>query len=78
MLINPLGRKINLNVEDWSSAIIQNEFSAMTDFAGFVHPTYKGTVRKFECEGTLYGDNLNKNARYLESISFDDVVEICT
>lgn len=76
MLIDPSGKKINLNVEDWSSAIIQNEFSAMTDLAGFIYSTYKGTVRKFECEGTLYGDNLNKNARYLESISFDDVVEI--
>lgn len=74
MLIDPSKRKIELNVEEWRSTII-NEQTTSLNFKGLTKAIYKGNVRRFECSGTVYKD-VTDNLRYLEAVSFDDIVEI--
>lgn len=73
MLIDPDNRKITINVEDWSSNIITNEFISNTDLMGYVHSSFKGKIRKFKCSGTIIDKTI---IRYLETLAFDDIIEI--
>ena len=76
MLIDPNGKNIQLNVEDWSSNIIQNQFVTSSDLAGYPHSKFRGSIRKFKCTGSIYGDNTPGTVRYLESITIDDVIDV--
>jgi len=74
MLIDPNNRNIDLNVEEWKSTIINSQTTSI-NFKGLTKAIFKGSIRKFECNGVIY-KNVTSNVRYLEALSFDDIVEI--
>jgi len=76
MLIDPNGKHIQLNVESWNNNNIVNEFENRTNLQGYIDSTYKGSATKFTCSGTIYGNNIDSQIRYLESITFDDIIEV--
>lgn len=75
MLIDPLGKNIEINVETWSSNTVTNEFISNTDLSGYTRSKYMGSTRKFKCNGTIYKDCVITD-NYLKAISFDDIIEI--
>lgn len=75
MLIDPLGKNLELNVEEWNMNI-ENEHELSLNFRGYSKARFKGSVYKFDCKGTIFGDNKDTSIRYLESLAFEDVVRI--
>jgi len=75
MILDPDNKKININVSEWI-CYLENEYTLNDNFRGYTTARFKGNVYKFDCKGTIYGNNKDSDIRYLESVAFDDVIKM--